>query len=310
MKYEEYIFAASEITQLEELLDDLSDDMVIERMGLESRMERAKDRIRGIIPPLPPKRAHLTFRGQPILGNTGIGADFGTKAMGMFSDVITLTAAGFTKELGSTGPVPNREQNRPIITGVAIGSFGFEIEIPSAEIDSSSLFVVEHLAERALTTVLQLLTMTADGSDDDLSELANEIHPRAIKKVSELLKFMQRNDAWFALEFAGNEFRFSDSAEVATSAERLGSDNVVELRKNILGTLCGLMTRKGLFEMIRADDGTLIEGKLGPEMKKATAWLREQYDKEIKASITGLQVGQGKPRYTLRSVKGMPLFKR
>ena len=39
MKYEEYIFAASEITQLEELLDDLSDDMVIERMGLESGSE-------------------------------------------------------------------------------------------------------------------------------------------------------------------------------------------------------------------------------------------------------------------------------
>lgn len=70
------------------------------------------------------------------------------------------------------------------------------------------------------------------------------------------------------------------------------------------------MTRKGLFEMVRGDDGTIIEGKLGPEMKEATAWLREQYDKENEASITGLHVGQGKPRYTLRSVKGMPLFER
>lgn len=158
--------------------------------------------------------------------------------------------------------------------------------------------------------MLQLLTLAADGSDDDLSELAHEIHPRAIKKVSELLNFMQRNDAWFALEFAGNEFRFSDSEELATSAERLGSGIVVELRENILGTLCGLMTRKELFEMIRRDDGTIIEGKLGPEMKKSTARLREQFDKEIEASFTGLQVGQGKPQYTLRSVKKLRLFER
>ena len=97
---------------------------------------------------------------------------------------------------------------------------------------------------------------------------------------------------------------------MATSAERLGSDNVVELRENIVGTLYGLMTGKGLFELIREDGRTIIEGKLGPEMKKSTVWLREQYDKEIEASITSLRVGQGKPRYTLRSVKGMRLFER
>ena len=54
MKYEEYVSLASEIAQLEDLLTDLPKDMVIERMGLESRLERFRARIEGVRRPSAP----------------------------------------------------------------------------------------------------------------------------------------------------------------------------------------------------------------------------------------------------------------
>ena len=54
MKYEEYMSLASEIAQLEDLLADLPEDMVIERMGLESRLERFRAQIEGVRRPSAP----------------------------------------------------------------------------------------------------------------------------------------------------------------------------------------------------------------------------------------------------------------
>ena len=306
MKFEEYVFTASEITQLEELLGELPEDMAIERMGLEDRLARAKGRISGIEPPRVPKRARLTFRGRPIHDSSGMDADFGAKAMGVFSDALTLAAASSTSDLKSTGPIPNREQSRPLITGIATRSFGFEFEIPSVETESAASAVIEHAAERALRKIQQLLTAASCGSDDDLSELANEIHPRTMRKVSELLGLMRRHSAWFALEFDGSEFRFTGSEDVVSSAERLNSDNIIERQEDISGTLHGLMPEERWFELKRHDNGKIIEGKIGPEMRNASTRLREYFDQKVEASISSVQVGRGSPRYTLRGIRAFP----
>ena len=55
MTYDEYIFTASEITQLERLLSAMTgEESAIERMGLERRLAKARKRISGIAPPPPP----------------------------------------------------------------------------------------------------------------------------------------------------------------------------------------------------------------------------------------------------------------
>ena len=54
MDYNEYIFTASEITELEALLDEIPEEYVIDRISLESRLRKARKRIAGIAPPPAP----------------------------------------------------------------------------------------------------------------------------------------------------------------------------------------------------------------------------------------------------------------
>ena len=54
MDYNEYIFTASEITELEALLDEIPEECVIDRISLESRLRKARKRIAGIAPPPTP----------------------------------------------------------------------------------------------------------------------------------------------------------------------------------------------------------------------------------------------------------------
>lgn len=298
MRYDEYIFTASEIAELEGLLADMPEGMVIERMGLEARLEQAKSAIADVDPPAPPKRAYFTFRGKPVLGSHGVASDFGGLAVAAISDAVALVAAG--ARLNENGPIPDGSQNRPFITGVARGSFGFELEIP--EFQSQAQYnLIENQVESALEKVQELLTASSKGSDDKLSDLADEIHPRAIKKVTELLDIMAKNGAWFTLRFGDAECRFDSDAQVKESARRLRHD-VHEGTETIQGYALHVLPEGRLFELSRADDDDIVSGKLGRQITDAPA-LVEYLNQPVTASVTSIRVGQGKPRYTLIGVR-------
>ena len=103
-------------------------------MSLESRLESAKAAL-ATLPYHLATKARLTFRGKPVFGSHGIAADFGGKAADAFSDAFAAVAAGLKEGLRYMGPIPNRDKNQLLITGTAIGSFGFEFELP--EVDTS-----------------------------------------------------------------------------------------------------------------------------------------------------------------------------
>ena len=298
MRYDEYIFTTSEIAELEGLLADMPEDMVIERMGLEARLEQAKSLIAGVEPPTPPKRAYFTFRGDPVLGSShGVVSDFGGRAVAAISDAVALVAAG--ARLQESGPIPDGAQNRPLITSVARGSFGFELEIP--EFQSQAQYnLIENQVESALEKVQELLTASSKGSDDELSDLVDEIHPRAIKKVTELLDIMANNGAWFTLQFGEYECRFDSDAQAKESARRLRHD-VHESKEIIQGYDIYVLPEGRLFELTRADDDAIISGKIGRQIADTIA-LVEYLNQPVTASVTSIRVGQGKPRYTLTGV--------
>ena len=55
--------------------------------------------------------------------------------------------------------------------------------------------------EKALKIVQNLFLKAAEGSDDDIAEFMNEIHPRAFKKAAEFLNYVAQHNAWCALDF-------------------------------------------------------------------------------------------------------------
>lgn len=143
----------------------------------------------------------------------------------------------------------------------------------------------------------ELLIASSKGSDDKLSGLADEIHPRAIKKVADLLDIMANNGAWFTLRFGDAECRFDSDAQAKESARRLRHD-VHESKEIIQGYGIYVLPEGRLFELTRADDDAVISGKIGRQIADASA-LVEYSGQPVMASVTSIRVGEGKPRYTL-----------
>ena len=304
MNHDEYTFLASEIHELEAILATIPRERVIDRMSFEARLKSAKENLSGINPELLPKKARLTFRGNPVFGSHGIAAEFASRASGTFTEAFTAIVAGISDNLRYMGPIPDKQKNQLIITGTAIGSFGFEYELPAPNAGTDPTqpeidFGVPHNTEIAMQKLEDLFRIACGGSDDDLSELVDEIHPRAVKKVAEFLAYVAEQGAWCGLEFEQSVFRFSGSEQVRNSAQRLNSDNIKETTEEFSGRFEGALPTGRTFEFKPTDQKGILRGKLGPDVADPNVINRDYLYKPATVTLNVVQVGQGRPRYTL-----------
>jgi hypothetical protein len=304
MNYDEYIYVSSEVQQLESLLAEIPKKNIINRMGLESRLKSAKAALEGFNPLLLPKKARLTFRGRPVFGSHGMSADFGSKAAGFFTDAFSAVVAGISENLRYMGPIPDKQKNQLLITGTAIGSFGFEFELPKIEPENQQeeFFPGPNRPEDAIQKLERLFKVAAEGSDDDIAELVEEIHPRAVKKAAEFLDYLSEQDAWCGLEFKESIFRFSGAEQVRSSADRLKSNNIKESDDTFTGEFQGVLPKGRAFEFKLRDQDGILRGKVGPEIEDADVLNRDYLHKLLNAKFHVIQVGQGRPRYTLQTL--------
>ncbi|MEY2341911.1 hypothetical protein AB4090_07345 [Acidithiobacillus sp. IBUN Pt1247-S3] len=294
----EALSLASEINELETLLASIPVDNIIERMSLESRLAF----VRAALAALPQQfrqKAKLTFRGKPVFGSHGIVADFGGKAAGAFSDAFAAVAAGLSQGLSDMGPIPNRDKNQLLITGTAIGSFGFEFELPAPEL---MLFDEDSKPQDAMEKIEALFRLAAEGTDDEVTEVIEEVHPRAVRKVYEFLELLVQQQAWCGLEFANHAFRYTDLAQIETSCSRLKADNIQEREQAYRGEFQGVLPAGRTFEFKLADQNGLIKGKIDRAVANADVLNREWLHKPVTVKLGVIQVGQGRPRYTLMSL--------
>ena len=298
MTYDEYMSYASEIGALERLLERTPEHRRIMRIGFQGRLDLVRQKIDGVPVPPRPKELAATFGGEPIIDSYGIDANFAADAVTFFSNTIRLTTAGLTGELLDTGQIPRSAMSQPIITGVALGSFGFVMELPQPLQGIS-------YPEQAVSHVQELLRLAKEGEDDDLSLAAAEIHPRAVIKVTDLLDFMRRKQAYFSTRYQDNEVRFDSSAEIEDAARRLAPSNVGRETREIVGTLIGVVPDTRTFQL-DTNDGESIHGRIGPEIRDAYL-IGEQYtNQQVRAQIRTVRIGRGAPRHTLLSVFEIP----
>jgi hypothetical protein len=306
MSYDEYIFVSSEIKELESLLAQIPARNAINRIGLEARLKSAREAIASFDPAQSPKKARLTFRGRPVFGSYGVSADFASKAAGFFTDAFSAVVAGITENLRYMGPIPDKQKNQLLITGTAIGSFGFEFELPRVDSDDTSgqapLFPVPNRPEDAMQKLEKLFQVAAEGSDDDIAELVEEIHPRAVKLVAEFLGYISDQEAWCGLEFKESFFRFSGIEQVRTSVERLTSNNIKESDDAFTGEFQGFLPKERTFEFKLHDQDGVLRGKVGPDIEDADVLNRDFLYKLVNVKLHVIQVGQGRPRYTLQTL--------
>lgn len=307
MNQEEYIALASEINELETILAQIPADRVIDRMSFETRLNNAKEVIARINPKNLPKKARLTFRGNPVFGSHGIAAEFASKASTSFTEAFTAIVASINDNLRYMGPIPDKQKNQLIITGTAIGSFGFEYELPSenAGSDPTQLemnYDSNNNTEVAMQKLEDLFRVASEGNDDELSELVEEIHPRAVKKVAEFLTYISDQEAWCGLDFNESNFRFTGCSQVRNSAQRLNADNIRDTTEEFTGRFDGTLPTSRTFEFKPVDQKGILRGKIGPDIEDSHVINRDYLGKMVRVTLNVIQVGQGRPRYTLATL--------
>ncbi len=211
MNIQEYKHLLAERSTVERLLADMPDENVLERSGLEARLDELKLELASVTPPRrEPARARLTFRGRPVVGQHGVFAEFGTKATSAFTDAVAKVAAALSRPLAAMGPIPKRDEHQMLITSTAIGSFGFELEEHRpGQLD----FGDETVVVQALELTRELLKSTI-GTDDELADSAAATDPRAVAAVRAFLDLLATNEAVCTLEFKDTAFRFDDVGQV------------------------------------------------------------------------------------------------
>jgi hypothetical protein len=305
MNYEEYVALSSEISELEALLAEIPAENLIERMGLDARLETARKRIAEVPENLLAHKARLLFRGKPVFGSHGIAADFAAKAASAFTEAVAAVAAALSENLHHMGPIPDKQKNQLLITGTAVGSFGFEFELPPSRDKQQHLFPEQTAAEKALEKVQALLFQSVEGSDDEIAELIDEIHPRAVKKVAEFLNCISQQEAWCGLDFKEKTFIFQGIEQLRLSADRLREENIKEGEESFSGEFQGILPAIRNFEFKCLDQDAVIRGKVGPEIADADTLNREYLHKPVTVKFQMIQVGHGRPRYTLQKLEAI-----
>lgn len=284
---------ASEVRELESILAEIPAEDVIERKTFEQRLTSARAVLVALATEVRREKARLTFRGRPVVGSHGIAADFGTKAALAFSEAFAAVVAGLNESLRYMGPIPDKAKNQLLITGTAIGSFGFEFELPKQDND---LFPK---TDEALERMQMLLRVAAAGSDDEVTEVVDAVHPRAVKKVSEFLGYLAQQQAWCGLEFKDQFFRFASVDQLQASAERLKEENIHERDEEYEGEFQGVLPNSRTFEFKAANLDGVLKGKVDLAIEDPDILNREWLHKRASVKLHVIQVGQGRPRFTL-----------
>jgi hypothetical protein len=294
MTLQDYKRLLAERASLTRLLDQIPVEDVLDRSSLQSRLEAVETEIGSVTAPdREPARARLTFRGRPVVGQHGIFADFGTKATSAFADAVAKVAAGLSGR--STQSSANREESRLLITGTALGSFGFELE--EAPIGNSLNFGEGTVAGQSLELTQTILRSTL-GSDDDLADSVASAGPRAAAAVRTFLELLATNEAVCALGVNEKAFQFKDVGEVRRGVERLSTENLHEEETQLSGEFQGVLPKARTFEFKISGSDEVIRGKVGSDIATPDE-INGHLHKATTIDVLATRVGTGKPRYVL-----------
>lgn len=284
---DERLMLLSEMNELESLIASTSSKNVLGKMSFEARLENVREELKKIDENSPhAQKMSLTFKGKPVQKMHGILADFAAKATSAFADAFSAIAASLSVGLSDFGPFPNRNESRLLITGTARGSFGFELEGES-----------EHSLE-ILKKIEDLLSFSVkDGTDDQITEVVDEISQRATKKIHEFLSFLDANEAWCSFQTERSGFSFSGYDMLKKSASRLKNENVSEDEKKVKGRLFVLPNSRD-FE-IQPEGNEILRGKIDHSIN--TEELAKKLPRDIEGTLRVVKVGVGRARNTLLS---------
>jgi hypothetical protein len=276
-----------EIEEVNRLLRSISPDDFFARVGLEHRLRQLCDQLDA--DPGIHFQSRLTFKGEPVVGSYGISASFGAKAMSAFSDAVSAVGASLRGILADHGRLPDRPDFEMLITGTAVGSFGFELESRNRELVDGG--TVQEAVDRAQL----LLEASSLEEDDALAEAAVGLDRRAIIKVRAFAEVLMQSGALCTLATKDRTFSFNNLQQVARSIARLDDGYISEDEEILEGVLIGVLPVTRTFEF-RLPDGDVIRGKVDRSVGELDT-LHQNGHRRCRVRVRTTQVGDGRPKY-------------
>lgn len=301
----EYLFLASEKQELEKILQSLNPSKAIQRMTLEDRLASVNSKIEAY-QKKNVKKAVLTFRGDPVVGSKGIYADFASEAMSVFSDVYAAVVAGLKGTLSNSGPITDKASNNILITGTAVGSFGFEFELPKQQNKQKELFSGKDIHDESIEFIQKLFNLSDKTPDDDVAEIVASVPQRTIRTFNNFLDLLEKYKAWCGLAFEGKTFQYENLEQVGNSIRRLRFENIYEDDKDFTGIITGILPgfRELQFDVEGTDD--IIRCKIGGAIDPGE--LEKEWSKKmVTLTLNIVKVGNGRRRYTLNGLDRVKL---
>jgi hypothetical protein len=247
----------ADLASVESLLDQLSDEDVMMRLGLESRREELIAAIQGFDDQEETTAsAALFFGGRPVAGNRGIESEFGGSAVTKFQDLVAKLLAREVGELGQRGVVPKKDAATLHITNVVRGSFGFLLE----EIEPQHE-LVETALKSAVDHASKLLRAFTEPNDEKFQEAVETVDNRIVSTAREFFDLMRDSGATLRLVVGESDNIFGVEG-VARAAERADTTEVEEAEETMEGQLGGFLPDAHLFEFSSATPRGTIRGKV------------------------------------------------
>lgn len=284
---------------LSEQLRQLPSSARLTRMSTKARLASIEQTLnQAVVNECEPARARLTFNGLPVVGSHGIYAEFGMSAVNGFTEAVASIAASLVAPLAAMGPIPHREKNQLLITGTAVGSFGFELEEFRAQ---QTLTLDQESPVAVALERTQALLQGSLGNDDELADIASETDPRALEKIRNFLKILVDSEAVCTLQYGQKRVGFTDVGQVRKSLDRLGTNNLHEAEESLQGEFLGVLPQSRTFEFKIAAQNQTIRGHVAPVVKDIDN-INQHLNQSVEIVVMRTQVGNGRPRYLLRQL--------
>ncbi len=240
------------------LLDQLTDEDVMARFGLEARLEELREQVKKLnaLPVVTNASAILFFGGRPVTGSQGIESEFAGSAVTKFQDLVAKVLAQDSGVLGQRGVVPNKGASTLHITNVVRGSFGFQLE----EMREQEQLVDTSL-KTAVDDTLLLLDAFGEPDEDRFQEAVASLDQRVLGTACEFFDLIRQGGA--TLRLVAGEIDHSYGAEaISRAAERATSTTVEDLEEVVVGQLAGVLPDAHQFEFRAADDRGVLRGRV------------------------------------------------
>ena len=297
----DYRFLLADKGALERMLRGIAPDSVAMRLSLESRKQEVEEQIAAFeAEPTYLVETQVAFRGGPVKKDGGIEPGFVGEALGAFTESIALVGASQAGDLKPNGPIPNRAAYEMVIRNTFPGSFGFQIE---REFPYGARPEEPAALESAIGGFQSILQASAD-SDEGAAKAMAETHDRVMRSVHRFLEAMAKRDAYCAMHFNGDKFRFENAAEVRRSASRVAPRKVKAFDKEMTVRFHGVLPEARRVEFVIEETEQTLIGEVAGSVKDLPTTNDLGLPMLVKARVR--RVGTSKPTYAITGWRPIP----